>query len=82
MPSKIQPTDAHFNAYASLQLCLGTDGATVLLLDRDQIEAYEGVDRKGELIKGNMLANYLLNLILEKDSAVVEISELSRTFQH
>jgi hypothetical protein len=80
LPSKIQPTDAHFNAYASLQLSLGTDGATVLLLDRDQIEAYEGVDRKGELIKGNMLANYLLNLILEKDSAVLEISELSRTF--
>jgi hypothetical protein len=80
LPSKIQPTDAHFNAYASLQMCLGTDGATVLLLDRDQIESYEGVDRKGELIKGNMLANYLLNLILEKDAAVLEISELSRTF--
>jgi len=80
LPSKIQPTDAHFNAYASLQLCLGTDGATVLLMDRDQIEAYEGVDRKGELIKGNMLANYLLNLVLEKDAAVLEISELSRTF--
>ena len=80
LPSRIQPTDAHFNAYASLQLCLGTDGATVLLLGRDQIEAYEGVDRKGELIKGNMLANYLLNLILEKDAAVLEISELSRTF--
>ena len=80
LPSKIQPTDAHFNAYASLQMCLGTEGATVLLLDRDQIESYEGVDLKGELIKGNMLANYLLNLILEKDAAVLEISELSRTF--
>ncbi len=80
LPSKIQPTDAHFNAYAALQLCLDTDGATVLLMERDQIETYEGVDRKGELIKGNMLANYLLNLILEKDAAVLEISELSRTF--
>ena len=80
LPSKIQPTDAHFNAYASLQLCLGIDGATVLLMERDQIEAYEGVDRKGELIKGNMLANYLLNLVLEKDATVLELSELSRTF--
>ena len=80
LPSKIQPTDAHFNAYASLQLCLDIDGATVLLMERDQIETYEGVDRKGELIKGNMLTNYLLNLILEKDTAVLEISELSRTF--
>ena len=67
LPSKIQPTDAHFNAYAAIEMCLDTDGATVLLMDRDQIEAYEGVDRKGELIKGNMLANYLLNLFLEKE---------------
>jgi hypothetical protein len=80
LPSKIQPTDAHFNAYAALEMCLATDGATVLLMDRDQIENYEGVDRKGELIKGNIVANYLLNLFLAKDSLVEEISELSRTF--
>ena len=50
-------------------------------MDRDQIEGYEGIDRKGESVKGNMLANYLLNLFLDKDAAVVqEISELSRTF--
>jgi hypothetical protein len=80
LPSKIQPTDAHFNAYAALEMCLTTNGATVLLMDRDQIENYEGVDRKGELIKGNILSNYLLNLFLAKDSLVEEISELSRTF--
>jgi hypothetical protein len=80
LPSKIQPTDAHFNAYAAIRRCLGTEGATVLLMDRQRIEAYEGVDRKGDLIQGNALANYLLNMILEKDAAVQEISELSRTF--
>jgi hypothetical protein len=80
MPSKIQPPDAHFNAYAALQLCAATEGSTVLLLDRDQLESYEGVDRKGELIKGNKVLNYLLNLFLEKEALVNEISELSRTF--
>jgi hypothetical protein len=80
LPSKIQPTDAHFNAYAALEMCLATDGATVLLLDRDHVENYEGVDRKGEIIKGNMIANYLLNMFLVKNSLVEEISELSRTF--
>ena len=80
LPSKIQPTDAHFNAYAALEMCLTTDGSTVLLLDRDHIEKFEGVDRKGDLIKGNMFASYLLNLFLAKDSLVEEISELSRTF--
>jgi hypothetical protein len=80
LPSKIQPKDAHFNACGALENCLATDGATVLLLERDQIESYEGVDRKGEPIKGNMIANYLLNMFLAKNSLVEEISELSRTF--
>ncbi len=80
LPSKIQPIDAHFNAYAALKICSVTDGATVLLMDRDHVENYEGVDRIGEPIKGNMVLNYLLNLFLTKASLVEEISELSRTF--
>ena len=80
LPSKIQPIDAHFNAYAALKICSVTDGATVLLIGRDQAESYEGVDRIGESIKGNTVLNYLLNLFLAKDSLVEEISELSRTF--
>ncbi len=80
LPSKIQPTDAQFNACGALETCLATDGATVLLLERDQIESYEGVDRKGEPIKGNIVTNYLLNMFLAKNSLVEEIAELSRTF--
>ena len=80
LPSKIQPIDAHFNAYAALKICSVTPGATVMLMDRDHVESYEGVDRIGESIKGNMVLNYLLNLFLTKDSLVEEISELSRTF--
>jgi hypothetical protein len=80
LPSKIQPKDAQFNACGALETCLATDGATILLLERDQIESYEGVDRKGEPIKGNTVANYLLNMFLAKNSLVEEIAELSRTF--
>ncbi len=80
LPSRIQPIDAHFNAYAALKICSVTDGATILLMGRDQVESYMGVDRRGESIKGNMVLNYLLNLFLAKDSLVEEISELSRTF--
>ncbi len=80
LPSKIQPIDAHFNAYAALKICSVTEGATVLLMGRDQVENYEGVDRNGESIKGNMVLNYLLNLFLTKYTLVEEISELSRTF--
>lgn len=80
LPSKVQPRDAKFNTYASLQMCQTIDGATVLLMDRDQLESYEGVNRQGELIKGNMIVNYLVNLFLAKDTLVDEVSELSRTF--
>jgi hypothetical protein len=80
LPSKIQPPDAHLNAYASVQLSLATDGATVLLVDRDNLENYEGVDRKGAIIKGNAVSNYLLELLWGKDLLVGEIAELSRSF--
>jgi hypothetical protein len=80
LPSKMQPTDAYFNALATLGLCAGTDAATVLLLDRDLLENFEGVDRVGSLIEGNVVANYLVNLFLAKETLVDEISEQSRTF--
>lgn len=80
LPSKIQPSDAYFNALASLGICASSDGATVLLLDRDLLENYEGVDRVGEQIKGNAVANYLVNLLLSKETLVEELSEQSRTF--
>ncbi|MGD6851679.1 MAG: hypothetical protein ACQCN6_06430 [Candidatus Bathyarchaeia archaeon] len=80
LPSKIQPSDAHFNAYATLRMCLSTEGSTVVLLGRDQLESFDGVDRAGQQIKGNHVVNYLLNLFLSKDLLVQEIAELSRTF--
>ena len=80
LPSKIQPTDAYFNSLAALGMCASSDAATVALLERDLLENYEGVDRNGSLIKGNSVANYLVNLLLSKETLVQEISELSRTF--
>jgi hypothetical protein len=80
LPSKIQPNDAHFNAYATIQMCLSTEGSTVVLLGRDQLEGFDGVDRAGQQIRGNNVVNYLLNLFLSKELLVQEIAELSRTF--
>ena len=80
LPSKIQPTDAYFNSLASLGMCASNEAAAIVLLERDLLENYEGVDRNGSLIKGNMIANYLVNLLLSKETVVQEISELSRTF--
>ena len=80
LPSKIQPSDAYFNALASLGICAENDAATVLLLDRDLLESYDGVDRDGSRISGNLVANYLVNLFLSKETLVDELVEQARTF--
>jgi hypothetical protein len=80
LPSKIQPSDVHFNAFSSLGICASKDFASVLLLDRDQLESYVGVNRNGSILKGNSIINYILELILAKETFVQELSELSRAF--
>jgi hypothetical protein len=80
LPSKIQPSDAYFNALATMGLFAGIDDAIVLLMERDLLEKYEGVDRAGSLIKDNEVANYLVNLFLSKETLVEELTEQSRAF--
>jgi hypothetical protein len=80
LPSKIQPSDAHFNAFSSLGMCASKDFTSVLLMDRDQLENYVGVDRNGSILKGNIIVNYMLELVLAKETFVQELCELSRAF--
>jgi len=80
LPSKLQSSDVHFNAFSSMGICASTDFTPVLLIDRDQLESYVGVDRKGSIIRGNIVINYLLELMLAKETLVQELSELSRSF--
>lgn len=80
LPSSVQPSDVHFNALYSVGLCSSQDSSTIILADRDLLEAFTGVNRNGSVMKGNIATNYLLELMLTKDSFVQELSELSRTF--
>jgi hypothetical protein len=80
LPSKIQPSDVYFNAFSSLGICISKDFASVLLLDRDQLENYVGVNRNGSILKGNIIVNYMLELALAKETFVQELCELSRAF--
>jgi hypothetical protein len=80
LPSKVQPPDAHFNAFSSMGLSMSKDFTPVVLVDRDALENYVGVDRKGSVISGNIFVNYLLELMLAKETLVQELSELSRSF--
>ncbi|MEM2112183.1 MAG: hypothetical protein QXX08_09985 [Candidatus Bathyarchaeia archaeon] len=80
LPSQMQLPDVHFNAFSSIGLCVSKAFASLLLFDRDHLESYVGVDRRGSILKGNVVFNYLLQLVLAKKTFVQEFSELSRNF--
>jgi hypothetical protein len=80
LPSQIQTSDAHFNAFSSVGLCLSKNFSPIVLLDRDQLENFVGIDRHGSIIKGSSVVNFLSDLLQKKESFVQEISELTRAF--
>lgn len=80
LPSKVQPPDVQFNAFSSMGLWSSKDFTPVVLVNRDHLESYVGVDREGSVINGNLVINYLLELMLAKETLVQELSELSRSF--
>jgi hypothetical protein len=79
LPSKVQPPDAQFNAFSSVGMCASKDVTPILLVDRDNLESYVGVNRNGSVIRGNMIVNYILELMLAKETFAQELSELSRS---
>ncbi|HUK85186.1 MAG TPA: hypothetical protein VLU95_04930 [Candidatus Acidoferrum sp.] len=80
LPSKAQPLDGQFNSLASIGIYSSKEATTLILIDRDNLEDYTGVDRNGYVISGNIAANYLLDLMLTKETFVQELSELSESF--
>jgi hypothetical protein len=80
LPTKLQPPDVHFNAFSSIGISVSMDSTPVLLINRENLENYVGVNREGAKITGNIFLNYLLELLLAKETLVQELSELSRSF--
>ena len=80
LPSKAQPLDGQFNTFASVGILASKQDTTLLLVDRDNLESYIGVDRNGYAINGNHITNYLLDLMLAKDTFVAELCEISKSF--
>ena len=79
-PSRLQPSAAHFNTLSSVINCLATESAVLILVDRDQLNKYVGVDRAGSVIVGNTVLNSIVQMMLAKESFVKEFSETSRSF--
>jgi len=80
LPSKAQPLDAQFNSFASLGMLTSKDTTIAVLLDRDNLEDYTGIDRNGFAINGNEIINYVLDLMLSKETFVPELCEISKAF--
>jgi hypothetical protein len=79
-PSKVQSLESQFNAFAAVGKCALQGSTPIVLLDRENIENYLGVDRKGNMIKGSAIINYLVDMMLSRETLVDEFSELARTF--
>jgi hypothetical protein len=79
-PSKVQSLESQFNAFAAVGKCALQGSTPIVLLDRENIENYLGVDRKGNMIKGSKVINYLVDMMLSRETLVDEFSELTRTF--
>ncbi|MCW4023476.1 MAG: hypothetical protein NWF01_00360 [Candidatus Bathyarchaeota archaeon] len=80
LPSQVQPMDSQFNMVASIGTCASKDLTTVILVNRDNLESYIGVDRSGSVITGNSVTNYFMELLLSKDKVAQEVSELAKLF--
>ena len=80
LPSKAQPLDGQINSFASLGMLTSKESTTAILLDRDNLENYTGVDGDGYAINGNAITNYVLELMLSKETFVPELCEMSKAF--
>jgi len=80
LPSQLQPPDAFFNALWCMGKCEG-QGIAQVLVDRDGLEGYVGVDRKGSVLKGEGVFGYLLELVLDKEFFVQEFCELCNSYK-
>lgn len=79
-PSRLQASSAHFNALYSIGRCLSEDSAVLVLLNRDQLNRYVGVDRNGSVIKGSLVLENIIQMMMAKKAHVNDFSEISRSF--
>jgi hypothetical protein len=79
-PSMGHSGDALFNAFASVGMITLDNSTPLLLIDQGSLEAYRGVHRMGEALKGLDVVDYLVELLLDKDGFIRDIYKLSRNF--
>jgi len=80
LPSEYQLPDAHFNAVPALVKISDKDYLPRVLIDKDCLESYVGVDRKGRILRGNKVFHYIVELMLSKDTFIHELVDLSKVF--
>ncbi len=80
IPSESQSSDAYFNSYSSISMCINKGYFPIFIINRDLLENYIGVDRKGNLLKGHMILNEVLQLMLSKRDFIEDFLRFSKYF--
>jgi hypothetical protein len=80
-PSVTHSSDALFNAFSSLGLLLSLGTRPMLLLDRARLDSFISVNREGDLLSGELVPRYLVELLLDKEGIVRDLVKLSNSFK-
>ncbi len=80
LPSDLQLPDAKFNAFSCMGMCVAKDFAPIVLLHRDLLEGYVGVDRQGSVLNGSAVLDYVLDIVSAKETFVDEVFYLLKAF--
>lgn len=78
IPCETQPSDAFFNSQSSLTFFINKVFSPLIIIDRGLLERYIGVDRNGNLIKGSMILNEVLDLMLSKEDFIDNFVRFSK----
>jgi hypothetical protein len=80
LPFELQPSNAHFNSHSSMYICINKGNTPIIVINRELLENYVGVDRKGQLIKGSMILKEILDLMLSKGDFLNDFLNFSKYF--
>jgi len=80
LPFESQPSDAHFNSHSSMQICINKGESPIIVINRELLENYVGVDRKGQLIKGSMILKEIIDLMLSKGDFLNDFLNFTKYF--
>ncbi len=79
-PSMNHSSDALYNAFSAVGRILIDNSTPLVLIDQGMMEHFNGVHRKGDVLEGKMIIDYIVDMLLDKENIIRELDRLSRSY--